>query len=98
MKLKEAFAKGRQAQPRFNTAPEQIMLKMFKRYEKDILRGVNEHIQNMYGRTLDFNKNPEYLEMALDEVFSTVAGEMGYIMDEADKDMMIGEWFEDEDY
>ena len=95
MKLSEAFAKGPQQQPKFNTTPEQIMLKMFKRYEKDILQGVNEHIQNMYGRTIDFNNNPEYLEMALDEVFSTVAGEIGYIMDEADKDMMIGEWFED---
>ena len=74
MKLAEAFAKGRQEQPRFNTSVEQIMLKMFKRYEKDILQGINEHIQNVYGRTLDFN-NPEYLELALDEVFSVVAGE-----------------------
>jgi len=37
----------------------------------------------------------QQLAMALDEVFSVVAGEMGYIMDEADKDMMVGEWFED---
>lgn len=94
MKLKEAFAKGPQAQPRFNTTTEQVMLKMFKRYEKDIIQGINEHTQNMYGKVLDMN-NPQQLAMALDEVFSVVAGEMGHIMDEADKDMMVGEWFED---
>jgi len=94
MKLSEAFAKGPQSPPKFNTPTEQIMLKMFKKYEHDILEGIAEHVQNTYGRTMDF-KDPEHLTMALDEVFSVIASEMGYIMDEADKDGMVGEWFED---
>ena len=95
MKLAEAFAKGRQEQPKFNTNVEQVLLKMFKKYEREILDGINVHVNREYGRTVDFN-DPKHLEIALDEVFGVIAGEMESIMDEVDKDGMIGEWFEDE--
>ena len=70
------------------------MLKMFKKYAPEILEGIAQYVQNTHGRTMDF-KDPEHLAMALDEVFSVIASEMEYIMDEADKDGMVGEWFED---
>ena len=89
MKLK-TLAEGITTRTRATKAPIQLLNK----YLPEIIQHINQYTQSQYGQTL---KTEQHVEYALDELFSVVVSEMDYLMDEADKDGMVGEWFEDYD-